>query len=73
MQWEMGLQIEPGMYFVWGAATGGVRAAEILMDGRVVYFQLPNPIVYANNNDFAVSQNISHWFGPVRNPFGGNT
>ncbi len=73
MEWKIGLQASPGMYFVWGASTGGVKAAEIDSSGRVVFYRYPRPVMYLNNNDFAISENISHWYGPVPNPFGGNT
>ncbi len=73
MEWTTGLKIEPGIYLVWGTNTGGVKAAEIDNSGRVIFYRYPKAAIYGNNNEFAVSENISHWYGPIRNPFGGNT
>jgi hypothetical protein len=72
-QWKVGLQIIPGMYFVWGDRTGGVKAAEIEISGHVIFYRYPKPVIYSNNNEFAFSENISHWYGPILNPYGGNT
>ena len=72
MEWKMELQVLPGMYFVWGASTGGVKAAEIDYSGHVIFYGYPNSVMYTNNNEFAVAEKILYWFGPILNPFGQN-
>lgn len=73
MEWETKLPISPGMYFVWGPGLGGVKAAEINYSGQVIFYGHPDSIVYPHSSGCAIAQNISHWYGPIKNPFGRNT